>query len=126
MHKLTLGLSICFLFPLLAQAQHGSADGGYWPIGFNGDTWTGVVSATNDETREITLTFTKHDKTPTFTGVLEEGYTVKSNDGTPHVLKVSEIPLGIRLKVFYMPRERKVEGKKIKFYVILRFVGVKG
>jgi hypothetical protein len=58
--------------------------------------------------------------------VLEEGYTVKSDDGTPHVLKVSEIALGKRLKVYYMPRERKVNGSKVKFNEIIRLVSVKG
>jgi hypothetical protein len=126
MQKLSLGLSIWLLFLPLAHAQHGTAESGYWPMGFNGDTWTGVVSATNDDTREITLTYAKGDKTQTFTGVLQGGYKVKANDGTPHDLKVSEIPLGTRLKVYYMPREHKVEGRKVKYYEIIRLVSVKG
>ena len=125
MHKLIFGLSICMFFPLLTHAQHGTAENGYWPMGFVGDTWTGVVSATNDDTCEITLTFTKGDKTQTFTGVLQEGYRVKSNDGTPHVLKVSEIPLGTKLKVYYMPKEHKVEGRKVKYNEIIRLVNIK-
>ncbi len=126
MQKLFLGLSICLLLPLSAHAQHGTAENGYWPMGFNGDTWTGVVSAANDDTREITLTYTKGDKTQTFTGVLQEGYNVKANDGTPHHLKVSEIPLGTRLKVYYMAREHKVEGRKVKYNEVFRLVSVKG
>lgn len=124
MQKLILGMTLCLLFPTLGQAQHGTAENGYWPMGFNGDTWTGVVSATNDDTREITMTFTKNEKTQTFVGELEEGHPVKSKDGTEHVLKVSEIPLGTRLRVYYMARERKVEGRKVKFYRIIRLVSV--
>ena len=125
MHKLILGLSVCLLLPVLAHAQHGTAESGYWPMGFVGDTWTGVVSTTNEETREITLTFTKGDKTQTFTGVLQDGYKVTPRDGSPHVLKVSEVPLGTRLKVYYMPREHKVEGRKVKYYEIIRLVNIK-
>ena len=125
MRKLVLGMSILLLLPLFAYAQHGAAESGYWPMGFHGDTWTGVVSATNDATREITLTYTKRNKTQTFTGVLEDGYTVKAKDGRPHLLKVSEIPLGMKLKVYYMSRKHKVDGRKVKYYEIIRLVSVK-
>jgi len=93
-------------------------------MGFSGDTWTGIVSATRDETREFTLTYTKGDKTQTFTGVLIEGYKVTSKDGGPHELKVSEIPQGTRLKVYYMARDRKIEGRKVKFYEVFKIVSV--
>jgi hypothetical protein len=125
MQKLIFGLSICLLLPLLTHAQHGTAEDGYWPMGFVGDTWTGVVSSTNDGTREITLRYTKGDKTQTFTGVLQDGYGVKASDGTSHVLKVSEIPRGTKLKVYYMPKEHKVEGRKVKYYEIIRLVNIK-
>jgi len=125
MNKLAVALSICLLLPLLAHAQHRSAEDGYYPPGFHGDTWTGVVSATDDMTREITLVFTRGAKTETFGGVLEERHKVKSSDGTPHVLKASEIPLGTPLKVYYIPRERKVEGRKVTFNEIIRLVSAK-
>lgn len=126
MNKLAFALLICLFLPLLARAQHGSAEDRYYPPGFHGDTWTGVVTATDDRTREIALAFTKASKTEVLVGVLEEGYKVKSSDGTPHVLKASEIPLGTRLKVYYIQRERKVEGRKVKFNEIIRLVGMKG
>lgn len=126
MRKLVLGMSILLLLPLLAHAQQGTAESGYWPMGFRGDTWTGVVSATNDATREITLTYEKKNKTQTFTGVLEEGYTVRTRDGSPHLLKASEIPVGTKLKVYYMAREHKIEGRKVKYYEIIRLFRVKG
>jgi hypothetical protein len=110
--------------PIVGQAQQGTAESGYWPMGYIGDTWTGIVSATNDGTREITLTYTKRDKTQTFVGVVEDGYKVKLSDGTPHELKVSEIPLGTRLKVYYMPSYRKVEGRRTKFYKIIKLMSI--
>jgi hypothetical protein len=125
MSKIMALISFSLLLPLFAQAQQGSAEPGYYPMGFNGDTWTGVVSSTNDETREITLTYTKHDKTQTFVGVLKEGYMLKLKDGTPHAVKVSEIPMGMRLKVYYMPRERKVDGRKVRYNEIFQFLRIK-
>ena len=120
MKNIVIGVAFCMLVPIAGRAQHGTAENGYWPMGFNGDTWTGVVSSTNDETREITLTYTKQDKTETFVGVLLDGYKVKAKDGTPHELKVSEIPRGMRVKTYYIERSRKVEGKKVKFNEIFR------
>jgi hypothetical protein len=101
-------------------AQHGTAPAGYYPFGYSGDTWTGEVSSVNDETREITLTHKKGDKTQTFTGVLVDGYTVKMKDGTDHVLKPSDLPKGTEVTVFYMSKRKKVEGKKVKYYEIFR------
>jgi hypothetical protein len=122
MQKLIPGMALCVLLPAVGQAQHGTAENGYYPMNYHGDTWTGVVSATNDETREITLTYTRRDKTETFVGVLEVGHKVKSNDGSAHELKVSEIPLGTRLKVYYLERDRKIEGRKVKFNEIFRII----
>lgn len=101
-------------------AQHGTAPNDYYPSSYSGDTWSGEVTSTNDETREITLTYTKGSKTETFTGVLQEGYKVKLKDGTPHELKPSEISKGTHLMVFYTQRTRKDGEKKIKYYEIFR------
>jgi hypothetical protein len=96
-----------------ANAQHGSAGNGYFPPGYNGDTWTGSVTATDDATRSITLTFTTKNKTETFTGALKDPCCkVKMADGTMKDLKVSEISIGRRMIVYYIPSTTKVEGKK--------------
>src|SRR5712671_4780248 len=80
--------TFCLVLILLsrARAQHGSAADGYYPFGYAGDTWSGEVTSTNDDTREITLTYNKGSKTETFTGVLQVGYKVKLKDGTSHEL----------------------------------------
>jgi hypothetical protein len=102
------------------QAQHGTAPNGYWPMGFNGDTWTGEVTAVNDDSREIALVYSGKKKTETFVGVLQQGYNAKLKDGTPVELKVSTIHLGTRLEVYYMPKDRKIKGRKEKFYEIFQ------
>jgi hypothetical protein len=109
-----------FAFPTVASGQHGTAENGYYPVGYDGDTWTGAVTNVNDEAREITLTYTKGDKTESFQGELEKGYKVKLKDGTMHEMRVSEIPLGTRLKVYYVTRWRKIDGKKTKYNEIFR------
>jgi hypothetical protein len=86
------------------------------------DLFTGKVIATNDDTREINLTYSGKNKTETFTGVLKEGYQVKMGDGSLHGLKVSEIGPGERIRVFYKPTSREVNGQKVKVNVIFRVV----
>ncbi len=103
-----------------AAAQHGTAPPGYYPIGYAADTWTGEVTATNDTTREITLTYTKGQKVETFTGVLEEGYKVKMKDGSMHELRPSEIPNGSRIQVLYMKKTRKAGDKKMDYSSIFQ------
>ncbi len=114
--------TFCLVLILLsrARAQHGSAADGYYPFGYAGDTWSGEVTSTNDDTREITLTYNKGSKTETFTGVLQEGYKVKLKDGTSHELKASEVLKGTHLMIFYMPKTKKDGDKKVKYYEIFR------
>jgi hypothetical protein len=104
----------------VCTAQHGTAPNGYYPMGYSGDTWTGEVTSTNDATREVALIYADKKKTETFVGVLQEGYKVKLKDGTLTELKVSTIPVGTRLRVYYMNKDRKVEGRKEKVHEILR------
>ncbi|GEM_PF-1123299 len=111
-------LLVLWVWP--SAAQHGTAPPGYYPPGYNGDMWTGVVTATSDNDRSITLNYAKKDKTQIFVGELEEGYKIKRADGTMRELKVSEIPLGARLEVLYMVKTRKVDNKKVKVNVIFR------
>ena len=107
------------LLRLPAMAQHGEAGAGYFPPGYMGDTWTGEVTSTDDARREITLSYRKGQKTETFVGVLQDGYKVKMKDGSVRELKVSEIPPGTGMTVYYMAAERKEAEKKIKYYKII-------
>ncbi|HXM23060.1 MAG TPA: hypothetical protein VN948_17515 [Terriglobales bacterium] len=116
-------LFVVCLLPAVAgvlSAQHGTAPNGYFPMGYNGDTWTGEVSAVNDTDREITLVDTTSKKTETFVGVLQRGYKVKLKNGNLAELTVSTIPTGTRLRVYYMAKDRKINGQKEKFYEIFR------
>lgn len=91
-----------------------------------GDAWTGEVVSTDDGTREITIKFEEKGKTGTFTGALVEGYKVKTEDGGEREFRVSEIPAGMRVRVFPKTREQIVAGRKAKVSVIHRidFLGL--
>jgi hypothetical protein len=121
--KITLAFLATLLLALGAYAaQHGTAPSGYYQPNYFGDTWTGTVVSTNDQTREITLAYTtKKGKTETFTGVLQKDYKIRFKDGSVRQLKPSYIPVGTRLVVYYIPRTKKLNGRKIKTYEIFRF-----
>jgi len=121
MKKLLLSLTVMLLCSVIIYAQKGTAEPDYYPMGYNGDTWTGEVTATDDSKREITLTYKKKYKEETFVGILEEGYKVKMKEGNMQELKVSEIPPGTRIKVYYMTKTKKdSSGAKIKFNQIIK------
>jgi hypothetical protein len=79
-----------------------------------GDMWSGEVIATNDDTREITIKYDVEGRMETFTGILVKDYDVKMKDGSTHRLKVSEIPIGTRIRVLTKPKEQAVGGRKVK------------
>jgi hypothetical protein len=120
---LAVGFLVIALSPVV-RAQHGTAPADYYPVGYSGDTWTGIVASASDETREIKLTYTNKDKTETFAGVLKDGYKIKMKDGSMRELKPSSIPVGDRVKVFYMADTRKVDGKKVKVYEIFKLLEI--
>lgn len=107
-----------FAFASSAFAQHGTADNGYYPPAYAGDTWTGVVVSANEQNREITLSYTKNGKSQTFIGVPEDGYLVHERNGPTRPLKMSDVPIGRTIKVWYMSETKKVDGHKVKVNTI--------
>ena len=106
MNKFALSLALILLCTGIAAAQHGTAEPGYYPSGFNGDTWSGEVTAVTEDTREFTLTYTKGSNTQTFVGILPKGYTVKMKDGRDYEVKMSEL-MGMRLVAYYITLKKK-------------------
>lgn len=107
-----------FAFASSAFAQHGTADNGYYPPAYAGDTWTGVVVFANEQNREITLSYTKNGKSQTFIGVPEDGYLVHERNGATRPLKMSDVLIGRTIKVWYMSETKKVDGHKVKVNTI--------
>lgn len=85
-----------------------------------GDIFTGHVVKTDEASREITLEYAGKDGTESFVGALKEGYQVKMKDGSARVLNVSELKLGIRIRVYYKKMPKEVRGQKVTTNVISR------
>ncbi|HEX8196078.1 MAG TPA: hypothetical protein VF571_07820 [Pyrinomonadaceae bacterium] len=117
---------LLFIFTLLlflssvSLAQKGTAEPDYYPQGYGGETWSGEVTAINEDTREFTLTYRNGDKTQTFVGVLQKGYKVKMKDGRDYEVKLADLK-GMRLKAYYMTKSKKdSSGTKVKINEVFR------
>ena len=144
---------ISLFLAAVAVAQKGTAGSGFYPMGYVGDTWTGEVTATDEDKREITLMFKKGDKTETFvafvpnTGVGwmtdEQGDRViaiypedkknkekdnksdnKSSKPEPAHLNLADL-MGRRITVYYMHREKKVNEQKTSYNEVIRIKPLK-
>ena len=114
MKRLFVALAFLILCAGMSVAQQGTAESDYYPMGYNGDTWTGEVTAVNEDTREFTLTYTKGDKTQTFVGILPKGYTAKMKDGSDQEVKMTAL-VGMHLKAYYIAKSKKdANGVKVK------------
>ena len=120
MKKFALSLTLLLLCTGISVAQHGTAEPDYYPSGFNGDTWSGEVTAADEDTREFTLTYTKGENTKTFVGILAKGYTVKMKDGKDYEIKMSEL-MGMRIKAYYVTKKKKdANGVKIETHEVFK------
>jgi hypothetical protein len=105
-----------------ASGQKTKPPDGYYPPGYNGDAWKGRVLRTKEDARSLTLIAVVKGKGETFVGVIEKGYLVEYKDGSIKPLKVSKIPVGMKLTVFYEQRTKKVNGKKVHYNLIIDMV----
>jgi hypothetical protein len=111
MSKYSLFVLLAMLFlPGSLVAQHGSANNGYFPSAYQGDTWTGIVSNTAPSARELSLVYTHKGKTDVFEGVLSKSYRVQSNgDKEKQQIAAAGIAMGVHLKVYYVPNQTSDE-----------------
>ena len=107
------------------RGQHGTAESGYYPVTFNGQTFSGFVSTVNHDSREITLTYTNPEsrKTERFVGVLAAGYTIRTPDRQEKVLDPAKLRIGGHFTFYYYEETRKVEGKKVKINTMFMIRG---
>ena len=111
--KRALGaLSLVCLSSLPLRAQYGSAPNGYYPPGYTGSIFTGSLESAAADTQEMTLVYTKGNKTERFVGRLESACGWKDKDGTAHSFKASDIPKGTILTAFYNKTTKKSDGQK--------------
>jgi hypothetical protein len=115
-----IAMAIIIFSTGMAVGQKGTAESDYYPLNYHGETWAGEVTDINSETREITLSYTKKDKTQTFTGVLEPRCQVAMKDGNYQELRLSELRKGVRIKVYYISKEEKIAAGKVRVNRIFR------
>ncbi|HKB66837.1 MAG TPA: hypothetical protein VKC61_13355 [Pyrinomonadaceae bacterium] len=114
MRKLLLLTIVMVISTGASLAQKGTAEPDYYPQNYSGDTWTGVVTSVNEDTREFTLTNKKSDKEESFVGVLPKGYTHKMAGGTNQEIRLADL-MGMKLRAYYMSKSRKVNDQKTKY-----------
>jgi hypothetical protein len=114
MRKLVSLIGIVILSVGSSLAQKGTAEPDYYPQNYSGDTWTGVVTSVNEDTRELTLIYKKKDKEETFIGVLPKEYTHKMADGKYQQIKLADL-MGMTIRAYYMSKTKKVNDQKIKY-----------
>lgn len=105
MKKLFLLLLVTVLLCPVASAQKAQT--------FLGYGYTGLIKATNETTREITIEYPDKDKTLTYTAVLPEKYILPMPDGSEYELKMSDLPVGTRVRIVAKKRDEKVGGQKV-------------
>ena len=153
--------------PKIAFAQKGTAESDWYPMGYGGDTWTGEVTAFDNEQRALTLTHGSGKNVQTFVAsipnlpyqwrrdarksrVIDFPYDKNRPvqiyryvgpgfaasivpEGAPAEVRVPNPPAsdviddfaqfkGRTIVVFYTPREREVNGQKVKFNDVWRIL----
>jgi hypothetical protein len=110
--KRSLGfLSLVCLLSLPLRAQYGSAPNGYYPPNYSGSIFTGSLESAASDTQEMTLVYTKGNKTERFAGRLESACGWKDKNGTAHSFKASDIPKSTILTAFYTKTTKKSGGQ---------------
>ncbi len=131
--RLVAALVASSLFSALAvccaHAQKGTAPSGYYPIGYNGDIFSGEL-VPSDDANAVKLVYKNGSKTESFDGRIETACQAptQANPRTTKELHLSAIPAGAVLTVYYTPRTVKVDGKKVHTNLIwgIRFDVVNG
>ncbi len=132
--RTTLILALAAACSLSAAAQRGTAESGYYISGYFGDTWTGEVTAVDNDRRELTLTYVSGKKTQTFVVTIPDGPFGWSKDSSGGRVLLFALPdkkakaaqagderpdlkefMGHRIKVYYVEKEKKDNDHKIKF-----------
>ena len=119
MVKRLLTLSALIAFQAAASGQEGKAPTGWYPEGFKGHTFTGVLQSVDESTHHIRLTHAVGYKTDVFVGALVKDYTTHLPDGTTRPLKVSDLPIGKHLTVYYMGEAKGSGGRKVHIVFLI-------
>jgi hypothetical protein len=109
--KVAIALTLA-LWSWVALGQYGTAPNGYYPPGYSGDIFSGKVTAVDEVTQVITISFDNGRKTETFMGHLQKPCAVPSADGK--TMTAVDLPIGTDVTAFFEPKTQKDSGKKVK------------
>lgn len=98
-------LLVLLLCDALAFGQYGTAPNGYYPSGYNGDIFSGKVTAVDETSEEITISFEQGKRTGTFVGRFQAPCAVSSKDGKP--MRALDIPIGTDISAFFETNVRR-------------------
>ena len=85
-----------------------------------GDMVIGELTGKDDTTREITIKYPGKEGPEIFNGILVDSYKLRTEDGYPASLQLSEIMPGMHIRVFYKSGSQKVDGQQKKINKISR------
>ena len=85
-----------------------------------GDLVIGELAGKDEATREITIKYPGKEGTEIFSGTLADDSKLKSGMSRGRDLMLSEIALGMHIRVFYKTRSEKVSGQEKKINKISR------
>ena len=117
MKTITAAVVVIVISAYSAYCQHGTAPNGYYPPGYQFDTFTGTSISSDTATDTVTLEFKKDAKAETLSIILEGGCAVPSKTGEP--MHAKDIPQGTVLTAYYMPKTEKVAGEKRTVYLAI-------
>lgn len=107
MQRLFLLVTCLLFFPGAAWAQKGHAEPDYYPLAYSGDTWTGEVTAFDNDLRTLTLTYVHDKKLTSFIATIPDAPYEWAHDAR-----------GLRVVDF--PFDKEAKGQTFKY------VGVPG
>jgi hypothetical protein len=103
--KILFWLLIALLCNPVAFGQYGTAPNGYYPPNFDGNIFSGRVTAIDDASGQITISFENDSKSVTFVGRLQAPCAVPSKDGKQ--MAAMDLPIGTNVTVFFQTNVRK-------------------
>ena len=109
----------CTIAVYCANAQKSIAPSGYYPMGYNGDIFSGEFIS-SDDAKIVKLVYKHGRKTDSFEGVIETACQAptQADPQKTKELPLSAIPAGTVLTAYYTPTTVKVDGKKVPTNVI--------
>ena len=107
-----LSFLVTLLCASVAFGQYGRAPNGYYPPAYTGDSFSGKVTAVDEASEQITVSFEDKKKSETFVGRLQEPCAVPSKDGKP--MTALDLPIDTYVTVFFEANVRKNGNTSVK------------